>query len=111
MTFFPWDNTVGLGSWPFRIQLAPDHPFYGPYRVHDAEYQLIKEGKAKKNLHAIDLDFLNDCLRNAASCDLYIDKIALIDQAYMMYGICRLWAKYVRPTFEAWQPGEPAPTL
>lgn len=103
----PLDHSIGGGYEAIKINIPE---FQAAFEFHDRVYEWIWEGIATKTLAEYDEDFHED-LRATA----YTFKgkenwkwVKLRRYALYCYDTVRIWACEVRPTFEAWKPGDPA---
>ena len=103
----PYDNSPGIGWGPFK--LAKDHPLFPAAEIHDANYDEIIQGTSKITLAEADKLFEDNCLCIAMMQEDPGDRERLRREAHMFYGVIRMWAFLIRPTLDAWKPGDPRP--
>ena len=81
----------GIGiAWLWKL---PDtHPFFQAAIRHDAEYDLMREGKSPHPSNEIpDLHFYQDCLLAIAKLDSVVAIEFYLFQAHVFYGLIRTW--------------------
>lgn len=82
---------IGIG---WLWQLPDNHPFYRASLTHDAEYELMLEGKSVYRSSKIpDLTFYRECVIASAGQDNLIQIEYYLAQAKTFYLLISMWGK------------------
>lgn len=100
----PLDNTVEGGYKGLRVHIPE---FQTAFEWHDDVYTKIWEGTFVTTLKEADDCFHWQMLTITSSMPAEWQRVKLGRYAHYCYGAARAWATIVRPTFEAWKPGDP----
>lgn len=99
----PLDNTTEGGYKVFRVHVPE---FDDAFAWHDDFYSKIWEGTAVCTLLDADWQFLTMMREIANSQTESWKQVKLRRYARMFFEAARSWAEYVRPSFDAWEPGD-----